>query len=60
MALKAPGFLIFLLSIVLALAVLVAKVVPASIPLLGGATAQFFALLAAYVILLLGCTMRGL
>jgi hypothetical protein len=60
MALKAPGFLIFLLSIVLALAVLLAKVFPALIPLLGGASAQFYALLAAYVVLVLGCVMRGL
>jgi hypothetical protein len=60
MALKAPGFLSFLLSIALAVAVLVAKVAPTVIPVLGGATAQFYALLAAYVVLALGCIMRGL
>ena len=60
MALKAPGILIFLLSIVLALAVVVAKAVPALLPLLGGATVQFYALLAAYAVLVLGCIMRGL
>jgi len=60
MALKAPGILAFLLSIIVALAVLAARLFPDAVPLLGGGTAQFYALLAAYVILLLGCTMRGL
>lgn len=60
MALKAPGILIFLLSMVLALAVVVAKALPALLPLLSGATVQFYALLAAYVVLVLGCIMRGL
>ncbi len=60
MALKAPGILSFLLSIALAVAVLFAKVFPAVIPLLSGATGQFYALLAAYVLLVLGCVMRGL
>jgi hypothetical protein len=60
MALKRPGILIFLLSIVLALAVVVAKAFPTLLPLLSGGTAQFYALLAAYVVLVLGCTMRGL
>ncbi len=60
MALKAPGILSFLLSIALALAVLLAKAFPALVPLLSGANAQFFALLAAYALLVLGCVMRGL
>jgi hypothetical protein len=60
MALKAPGFLSFLLSIALAVTVLVAKVAPTIIPVLSGGTAQFYALLAAYVVLALGCIMRGL
>jgi hypothetical protein len=60
MALKAPGILSFLLSIALAVVVLVAKVAPTAIPLLSGAAAQFYALLAAYVLLVLGCVMRGL
>jgi len=59
MALKAPGFLIFLLSIVLALAALVAKF-GAAIPLLSNEPWQFYGLLAAYAVLVLGCTMRGL
>jgi hypothetical protein len=46
MVLKAPGILTFLLSIVLALAVLFAR--------------HFYGLLAAYAILLFGCIMRGL
>jgi hypothetical protein len=60
MALKAPGILAFLLSIVLALAVLVARLLPDVLPLLSGNATQFYGLLAAYVILVLGCTMRGL
>jgi hypothetical protein len=49
-----------LLSIVLALAVLFAKFFDATVPLLTQETTQFYGLLLAYVILLLGCTMRGL
>jgi hypothetical protein len=60
MALKAPGILAFLLSLVVALAVLAAKFLPGVMPFLGGDGAQFYALLAAYAMLVLGCTMRGL
>jgi hypothetical protein len=60
MVLKAPGILTFLLSIVLALAVLFARYFGTSVPLLTGDVAHFYGLLAAYVILLLGCIMRGL
>ena len=60
MVLKAPGILTFLLSIVLALAVLFARYFGASVPLLTGDVAHFYGLLEAYVILLLGCIMRGL
>jgi hypothetical protein len=60
MALKAPGILVFLLSVLLALAVLAAKLVGANVPLLTTTGAQFYGLLAAYLILLLGCLMRGL
>jgi len=60
MALKPPGILTFLLSIVLALAVLFAKFFGASVPLLTGETTYFYGMLAAYVILLFGCIMRGL
>jgi hypothetical protein len=57
---KAPGVLVFLLSILLALAVLAARMFHSALPFLAGEWLQFYALLAAYVILLLGCTMRGL
>ena len=60
MALKAPGILIFLLSIILALAVLFARYFNAVIPFLTGETTQFYALLGAYLVLVLGCIMRGL
>jgi hypothetical protein len=43
-----------------AVAVLLAKFLPALIPLLNGTNRQFYGLLAAYVLLLLGCVMRGL
>ncbi len=60
MALKAPGILVFLLSIILALAVLFARYFSATVPLLTVDATQFYGLLAAYVILVLGCIMRGL
>jgi hypothetical protein len=60
MALKAPGILIFLLSIVLTLAVLFTKFFGATVPLLGGDATQFYGLLAAYIVLVFGCIMRGL
>jgi hypothetical protein len=60
MALKAPGILIFLLSIILALAVLFTKFFGATIPMLSGEATQFYGLLAAYVVLVFGCIMRGL
>jgi hypothetical protein len=52
--------LIFLLSIVLALAVLFARYFGATVPFLTGDATHFYGLLAAYVILVLGCIMRGL
>jgi hypothetical protein len=60
MVLKGPGLLTLLVSIVLALAVLFAKFFGATVPLLTQETTQFYGLLLAYVILLLGCVMRGL
>jgi len=60
MALKAPGILIFLLSVILALAVLFTKFFGATVPFLSGEATQFYVMLAAYVILVLGCIMRGL
>jgi hypothetical protein len=60
MALKAPGILVFTLSIVLALAVLFSRFFGATIPYLTGDTTQFYAMWGAYLVLLLGCIMRGL
>jgi hypothetical protein len=59
MGLKAPGILVFLISIVLAIAALVSRF-GATIPFLTGDTSQFYGVLLAYLILALGCTMRGL
>ncbi len=58
MGLKAPGILTFMLSVILVVAVLMAKFFGATIPLLTGN--EFWALLAAHIILVLGCVMRGL
>jgi hypothetical protein len=60
MALKAPGILVFMLSVIVSLAVLFARFFGANVPLLTGDTTQFYAMWAAYGILLLGCVMRGL
>jgi hypothetical protein len=60
MALKAPGILIFMLSMVLSLAVLFTRVFGANVPLLTADTTQFYAMWAAYLVLVLGCVMRGL
>jgi hypothetical protein len=58
MGLKPPRLLTFLLSIVIALAILYARFFGTTV--LTGELTQFYGLLAAYVVLLLGCTMRGL
>jgi hypothetical protein len=60
MFLKTPGFPVFLLSLVLALWVLYARFFGRDVPFLMGEASQFYGMLFAYVILLLGCTMRGL
>jgi hypothetical protein len=60
MFLKAPGLLIFSVSILLALAVLYARYFGTDVPFLMGDASQFYGMLIAYVILVLGCTMRGL
>ena len=60
MILKAPGILTFLVSILLALGTLYARYFGADVPFLTSDATQFFALLGAYVILVLGCIMRGL
>lgn len=58
MGLKAPGILTFMLSVVLTVVVLITKFFGADIPLLTGN--EFWVLLAAQVILVFGCIMRGL
>jgi hypothetical protein len=58
MGLKAPGILTFMVSIVLTVTVLIMKFFGAEIPFLVGN--EFWVLLAAQVILVLGCIMRGL
>jgi len=60
MLLKPPGIVIFLVSIVLALIVLYARYFGTNVPFLTGEASQFYAIFAAYVILVMGCTMRGL
>ena len=58
MGLKAPGIVSFMLSIILMVVVVVAKLFGASIPLITGH--EFWALLLSNIILVLGCIMRGL
>ena len=60
MFLKAPGIVVFTVSIVLALGVLYARYFGSDVPFLTGEASQFYGMLIAYVILVLGCTMRGL
>ena len=60
MILKGPGILTFVVSIVLALLVLYARYFGSDVPFLMGDASQFYGMLIAYVILVLGCTMRGL
>lgn len=56
--LKAPGIITFMLSVILVVIVLVSKFAGANIP---GITGQEdWALLVSYLILMLGCLMRGL
>jgi len=58
MGLKAPGILTFMFSIVLTVVVLIVKFFGAEIPVLQGH--EFWALLLAQIVLVLGCIMRGL
>jgi hypothetical protein len=60
MALKAPGILVFTLSIILSLAVLFSRFFGTNVPYLTADTTQFYVMWSAYLVLLLGCTMRGL
>jgi hypothetical protein len=58
MGLKAPGILTFMLSVIITVIVLVVMFFGANIPLLKGN--EFWALLAAQLILVMGCIMRGM
>jgi len=58
MGLKAPGILTFMISVILTVTVLIIKFFGAEIPLITGN--EFWALLLAQIILVLGCIMRGL
>lgn len=58
MGLKPPGILTFMLSVIIAVIVIVAKFFDASIPLISGN--EFYGLLAAHLLLVLGCMLRGL
>ena len=57
MALKAPGILTFLISIVLVVCVLMIKFFGASVPMLNGH--EFWGLLVAHMILVMGCLLRS-
>jgi hypothetical protein len=57
MALKAPGILTFLFSIVLVVTVLLIKFAGASVPVLSGH--EFWGLLVAHAVLVAGCLMPG-
>ena len=58
MGLKAPGILTFMLSVILTVTVLMIKFFGADIPFITGN--EFWALLLAQFVLILGCIMRGL
>ena len=60
MFLKAPGFLVFGLSVILAAVILYARYVGTYVSFLTGDALQFYGLLLAYLVLVLGCIMRGL
>ena len=58
MGLKAPGILTFMGSVILVVIAIIAKFFGASIPMINGN--EFYVLLLAHVILVLGCILRGL
>ncbi len=58
MGLKAPGIVTFMLSVILTVVVLITRFFGAEIPMLTGN--EFWVLLLAQVILVLGCIMLGL
>ena len=58
MGLKAPGILTFMLSVILVVIVIIARFFGAAIPMVSGN--EFYLLLLAHAVLVLGCIMRGL
>lgn len=58
MGLKAPGIITFMLSVILTVIVLTSKFFGAEIPGLTGN--ESWAMLASYMILMLGCMVRGM
>jgi len=60
MMLKAPGLLTFMISVILVVAILIARFFGASIPFLVTDTQQFYGLLAGYLLLVIGTFVRGL
>ena len=60
MGLSSPSLITFLLSFVVAMAVLFAKYFGAAIPGLTGGSAQFAGMFIAYLMLSIGCLVRNL
>lgn len=58
MVLKAPGIVTFMLSVILMVAALINYFFSSQIPILSGN--EMWAFLAAQVVLVMGCVMRGL
>ena len=58
MGLKAPGIITFMLSVILVVVAIVGKFFGATIPVISGH--EFYVLLLAHALLVLGCMMRGL
>lgn len=58
MTLKAPGIVIFMVSVIITVCVLMVRFFGAAIPFIVGH--EFWVLLAAQILLILGCILRGL
>ncbi|MEL6374547.1 MAG: hypothetical protein AAFR04_11345 [Pseudomonadota bacterium] len=54
MGLKAPGILLFLISVILSVVVLISRFFGADVPFLQADSTQFYGLLAAYLLLVVG------
>jgi len=60
MSLSSPSLITFLLSFVVAMAVMFARYFGAAIPGLTGESAQFAGLVVAYLLLMIGCLVRNI